>query len=91
MLNTKVTYIWLLLAFLTSVSWALGDGYAAGENNTHVYITVALLVLAFFKIRLIIMYFMEIQTAPVLMRALFEAWVVIVCSTLIFLYLGLGV
>jgi hypothetical protein len=80
-INHAVTRVWLLLAGLTGVSWWLG---AALDLR---YATVTLLILAFFKVRLVIMYFMEVRAAPIALRLIFETWVVVVCAAVITIYL----
>jgi Prokaryotic Cytochrome C oxidase subunit IV len=87
--NTKETYIWIFLALLTLVSWLLGDSYVADSRQVSIYLTSGLILLAFFKIRLVIMYFMEIANAPLPLRVLFEVWVVAVPVVIISLYLML--
>lgn len=90
LVNSRVTYIWAFLAMLTAVSWVLGDGYDPGTAEGYKYITIALMVLAFFKTRLVIMYFMEVLDAPQPLRGIFEIWVVVVCAIVIGLYLTDG-
>ncbi|MCY4426732.1 MAG: cytochrome C oxidase subunit IV family protein [Halieaceae bacterium] len=90
LINSKVTYVWCFLAVLTGVSWVLGDGYDPGTAEGYRYVTIALLVLAFFKTRLVIMYFMEVLNAPLPLRGIFEGWVIVVCGILITLYLTGG-
>lgn len=84
---SKVSAVWLLLALLTGVTWYLADGYASNDHSIYRYITMSLFVLAFFKVRLVIMHFMEIATAPLALRALFETWVVVICCVVITFYL----
>lgn len=81
-----VTAVWMLLAALTGLSWWLGSGQGSGEVQDFRYTTVGLLALAFFKVRLVILYFMEIRTAPWSLRLVFEAWVVVVALTVISIY-----
>lgn len=69
--------IWALLVAATVGSWTVGAGHG-----------VALLVVAFVKVRLVGLYFMELRSAPVPLRILFEGWVVVTCSLLIGLYLS---
>ena len=91
LLNTKVTYIWCLLVLLTIVSWWLGDGYRPDNVALVKFATIGLFLLAFFKIRLIVMNFMEISTAPIPLRVIFEAYVIVVCTVILCLYMtGLG-
>lgn len=88
LIHTPVTYVWLILAVLTALSWVLADGIAPDPNAAHQWVTVALMILAFFKVRLVIMHFMEIATAPIPLRLVFEAWVVVVCAGILGLYFG---
>jgi len=92
LLKNAVTRVWLLLAGLTGVSWWLGAGETIGTARSVELTTVGLLLLAFFKVRLVILYFMEIRTAPWILRCIFETWVVVVCLAVITIYLlGSGV
>ena len=87
-LNTPATYVWLLLAALTAVSWGLADGVVPNSASQMQWLAAALLLLAFFKVRLVIMHFMEVATAPLLLRFIFEAWVLVVCGAILVTYLG---
>jgi hypothetical protein len=72
----KLAAVWALLVVATITSWSLGGA------------AVAVLALAFVKVRLVGLHFMELRSAPVPLRLLFEGWVVVVCSVLIGLYLS---
>ena len=87
-INTKTTLIYLSLVLLTIFSWWLVDNYVPDNFNADQYVSVGLLLVAFFKVRLVIMHFMEISTAPFLLRAIFETWVVVVATVTIGLYLS---
>jgi len=87
LLNDPVTWVWLLLAGLTGVSWWLGAGQTFEAAGDYRYTTVSLMLLAFFKIRLVVMYFMEIRIAPLPLRIAFETWVVAVCGAVLTIYL----
>ena len=50
------------------------------------WLAAGLLILAFFKVRLVILYFMEIRIAPGPIRLVFGAWVIGVCASLIAIY-----
>lgn len=78
------TWIWVLLVALTTMSWEVGDGQATGISVSMV--TPVLLLVAFFKVRMVGMHFMELKTAPLPLRVLFEAWVVVTCGTLLLIY-----
>jgi hypothetical protein len=76
--------VWLLLVTATIVSWALGTEHLLGPRGA----SVAVLVVAFVKARVVGLHFMELRSAPVRLRVAFEGWVVVVCSVLIGLYVS---
>ena len=79
--RTRITATWLLLVLATLISWesARGDGSPR-------LATSAVLAIAFVKARCIGLEFMELRTAPLPLRLIFEAWVAIVCAGLLALY-----
>jgi len=79
--------VWLVLVGATLASWSLG---AAHWLNGPRVATVAILLVAFFKVRLVGLHFMELRSAPVGLRLAFEIWAVVVCSVLVVLYLSGG-
>jgi hypothetical protein len=81
---SRITRIWLLLLLLTAVSWWLGragDWLVQGHRN----MGLVIVVLAFVKIRFVILDFMEVRNAPIAMRAACETWVVAVCAAILML------
>ncbi|MCV7410666.1 cytochrome C oxidase subunit IV family protein [Mycobacterium florentinum] len=74
---------WALLVVLTGVSWWLGDGHGPAR-----FATVAVLLVAFFKVGTVGAHFMELRKAPLALELIFNAWCVLVCAVLIVLYLG---
>ena len=68
--------IWLLLMSATLGSWILGS-----ENRG-----TALMLVAFIKVRLVGLHFMELRSAPLALRTLFEAYVVVVFTVVIVMY-----
>ena len=87
-INVKASLIYLCLVILTIFSWWLADGYIPENLNAYEYVSMGLLLVAFFKVRLVIMHFMEISTAPLLLRVIFETWVIVVATVTIGLYLS---
>lgn len=79
--------IWVLLMIATALSWWLGTGHRVAETPGNPAAWAGLMLIAFVKVRWILMDFMELRTAPLLLRLLFEAWVVAVCATIIVNYL----
>lgn len=80
--------VWLLLSAATVVSWWLGTGHGgAADADSIRHATIAVMVLAFIKVRLVLTHFMEVREAPGLLRLITDAWVVVVCGLVITLYL----
>jgi hypothetical protein len=78
--------IWLLLAFLTVTSWAIGEQHSFTSANATAMLSTAMILIGFFKVRLVAMHFMELRYAPWQLRLVFEAWVVLVCTVILVLY-----
>lgn len=82
MLRTRVTVVWLLLVAATVVSWAVGEDHGVGSG-----IGVVVLAIAAVKIRFVGLEFMELRRAPLVLRAIFEAYCVVLWSVLAGIYL----
>ncbi len=80
LIRSKATVIWLILLAATGLSLALTD--AEGSHLA----TMAVIVIAFFKVRLVGLHFMELSTAILPLRIVFEAWVVVICAVVLSLY-----
>jgi hypothetical protein len=80
-LKSKLVLLWILLVVITLLSWET----ASTAISHHVAATLVL-ILAFFKVRIIGLDFMELKTAPWPMRIGFDVWVVGVLTVLITLY-----
>lgn len=78
LLRTRTSAVWLLLTVATVLSWALG---------THHGLTIAILVIAFVKVRFVGLYFMELRGAPPALRTVFELYCAAVFLTLSVMYL----
>jgi hypothetical protein len=78
----RATGIWLLLLAITAASAWLGNGHAVRDDR---YIGAAIVALAFVKIRYVILDFMEIRAAPRMMRLACEAWVIVLCATIVWI------
>jgi hypothetical protein len=89
-LLSRETAIWLALMLLTCISWWLieGDGDDFIHHLPATWITSAIFIMAFIKVRLVILDFMEIRHAPIGLRLLLEAWVVGVCCAVLFMYMS---
>ncbi|MDT5366595.1 MAG: hypothetical protein QOC62_1026 [Mycobacterium sp.] len=71
------TYVWIILSAITIVSWWLAPAHGHGAPAVpSVPITVAVILLAFIKGRMIIRYFMEVRTAPRWLKLTTDAWLI---------------
>lgn len=69
---------WLLLVALTVIS--LEGGSAIGSKAL---LAIAVLVIAFVKVRIVIREFMEVRGAPLALRLVLDVWGLAVCAALI--------
>lgn len=86
--ENTVTFVWLLLTLITCFSWMLGTGQIKAGLVSHAEASLGIIVLAFFKVRLVILHFMEVRTAPLVLRAVCELWIALVCATVVIFYLS---
>jgi caa(3)-type oxidase subunit IV len=82
LLRTPATAVWVVLITATAVSWTLG-------TQNHELASVIILLIAFIKVRLVGRYFMELREAPNVLRGLFDAYCLIVCTLLLGVFLFL--
>ncbi|BDB44230.1 MULTISPECIES: cytochrome C oxidase subunit IV family protein [Mycobacterium] len=76
----RVTLVWVLLLVLTFGSFLVGIEQGAGFASVGAIIIVGI---ALFKVRLIGVHFMDLRSAPLALRALFEAYVLVVFLVLV--------
>lgn len=84
LLRSPITIVWFFLIAATAISW-----YAGGDEGINDAELAGSLVLAiaFIKVRFVGMYFMELRHAPIPLRIIFETWCVVVCATVITMFL----
>lgn len=87
LMRTRTTAVWLLLTAATMLSWSLGVDHSLGVPSGHSVAAIAILVIAFVKIRFVGLYFMELRDAPPALRAVFEIYCAAVLLTLSTMYL----
>ena len=80
----RATVIFALLVTVTGISFWLTAGHgAASLRETPKVVWTQIIFLAFLKVRWVLLDFMELRSAPIKLRLLFEAWVVGVAAFLI--------
>lgn len=78
----RINRAWLTLLILTIVAWESG----AEGTDVRRYATIAIIAIAFLKVRIIGQHFMELRTAPYALKWSFDTGVVVVMSALIAIY-----
>jgi hypothetical protein len=78
--------VWLSLVLLTMLSWWLSKDPSDSATFDVKAGTTAIMLVGFFKARLVGMHFMELRRAPWILRGAFESWIVLVCGVILFVY-----
>ena len=78
----SITCTWAILVAATIFSFCVGTGARAATTATG-YATITVLALAFIKVWLVGIDFMELRNAPWPLKYLYTAWCIIVCTTLV--------
>lgn len=81
----RLTVVWLVLVLATVLGLALGQQPSASEA-----VHAGVLAVAFVKMRLVAMEFMELRIAPPHWRLLFDAWAVALWGALVALFMWGG-
>ncbi|MFF3570095.1 cytochrome C oxidase subunit IV family protein [Nocardia jiangxiensis] len=74
--------VWLLLVAATALSWALGTETGGAVTS------LAVIVVAFAKVRLVGLHFMELRDAPIGLRAAFEVYLMVTGGLTVSVYLA---
>lgn len=69
-----VTIVWLALCALSIGALFVGTDAASISARYASYSAVAVLAISLFKVRLVILHFMEVAHAPLPLRLVFEGW-----------------
>jgi hypothetical protein len=86
LLRTPASVVWLILVAATAFSWTLGTDHGLGPDAQRLA-GIAILAVAFVKIRFIGLYFMELCEAPRVLRGLFEFYCAVVGTLVLALFL----
>jgi heme/copper-type cytochrome/quinol oxidase subunit 4 len=81
LLRERVTLVWLVLMAATCTStWMLSK-----DAFSPTVAVVGIFLIAAMKVRFVMLDFMELRTAPIPVRVVFEAWPVLVAGAVILL------
>lgn len=89
LLRTPASVVWLVLVAATAFSWSLGTEHGLGSDAQELA-SIAILAVAFIKVRFIGLYFMELRESPVVLRGLFEGYCVVVGTLVMSLFVLAG-
>lgn len=82
--SRRALVVWLVLVAATIVSWTVGVNHGIDYRLS----TALVLVVTFVKVNLVGMNFMELREAVLPLRAIFNAFCIVVCVGLIAMYLS---
>lgn len=85
--RAKLALSWFALSAITLMSWWIGRRRGAGPFEPNAAVSLSVILIAAVKVRVIFREFMEIGSAPVLLKRLTDAWLGLSVVTLIALYL----
>jgi hypothetical protein len=91
LINQRATYAYTGLILVTALAFWLTVGHgAASLNEAQSVIWAEVMFLAYIKVRWILLDFMELRSAPIRLRLLFEFFAVAVAAALISISLFVG-
>jgi Prokaryotic Cytochrome C oxidase subunit IV len=82
--NRRLLIVWSILTSMTLVYvWLDHTVDQNGNLKASTVVTMSAIVIALVKVRIIFREFMEVRHAPVLLRCLTDAWVVLIAACLL--------
>jgi hypothetical protein len=82
--NKRLLIVWLILTSMTlAYVWLDHTADQNGTLKASTVVSVSAIVIALVKVRIIFREFMEVRHAPVLLRRLTDAWVVLIAVCLL--------
>ena len=82
--SRRPLFVWLLLSSLTvGYVWLDHSADRHGLLLPSAAVTLSVIVIALVKVRIIFREFMEVREAPVLLRRLTDAWVILMAVSLL--------
>jgi heme/copper-type cytochrome/quinol oxidase subunit 4 len=84
LIRTRISAVWFVLIAATLLSFALGTGHGI---SSHQIASVVIMAVAFTKVFLVGMYFMELRDAPNVLRGIFTGYCLLVFSVVTGMFL----
>ncbi|WP_372781972.1 cytochrome C oxidase subunit IV family protein [Litorivivens sp.] len=75
-LKNPLTTVWATLSLITVAAWLIGRNVGTDLQPSHA-VTLSVLLIAAAKAQLVIMYFMEVRSAPRWLKRVAYGWVLV--------------
>jgi hypothetical protein len=85
--QARLPLTWLTLSAITLMSWEIGVRHGHGALQPNAVVSLSVILIAAFKVRMIFRQFMDVRHAPVLLRRLTDAWLGLMVVGLVAAYL----
>jgi len=82
-------WVWCVLMLLSCVSFTRGASFGDWGGGCFSFSVLPLMLITFLKVWMVIHYFMEVRFAPLPLRILCNAWMVICCGGIVLVRGGL--
>jgi heme/copper-type cytochrome/quinol oxidase subunit 4 len=84
LLRKPVSVVWaaLIVATCTSTWWVTQGGFGASAA------TASIVLIAAFKVRLVMLHFMELRNAPLAWRCVYEGWLLVATASILGIYVS---
>ena len=82
LIRPRIGAVWLFLLAIFCVSWVISYYYGVYDR---VLVNAVVMSLAIVKVYLVGMYFMDLRTAPAMLRCAFVAWCGLCCLAVVVL------
>jgi hypothetical protein len=83
----RLPLTWFALSAITLLSWWIGVRHGHAALKPSAAVSIAVIAIAAVKVRVIFREFMEVRRAPVLLRRLTDAWLVLLVAGVTAAYL----
>lgn len=85
-LRRRLMIAWLALSAITLIYLGVDSSDQGAARRPSTLITTAAIAMALIKMRIIVREFMETRRAPIVLRRLTDAWMILIAATLISAY-----
>jgi hypothetical protein len=83
----RLPLTWFALSAITLLSWWIGVRHGHGALAPNAAVSISVIAIAAIKVRVIFREFMDVRNAPVLLRRITDAWLVLLVAGVTAAYL----